>query len=158
MIRNLSLLIVLGIAASGATASAQTIVDNDRSAVAVDASRDNNQDNDTITTNVNKQSTEKKIVDSFQDNRRSTVKTHDESRNLSNVLNGLSKPMAENELKAKVSGNRVLTVAQVSSVGNVNVKGSFTQFKGINSMNSNTGANAIQQSAVAVSTVTHTSY
>jgi hypothetical protein len=176
MQRSLSLLMVLGIAAFGADASAQTIKDNDRSAVAVDASQDNDrleiEDNDRVTTTtVDKdiRTSEKKIDESFQDNSNDDVNSDnrikmtsvlksesktisiDESTKLENVGNGLTKPVAAIELHGTVTNNRVFTLAKTATSGAVRFDGSFNEFKGINSLNSNTGANAYQQTAVAVS-------
>jgi hypothetical protein len=177
MQRSLSLLMVLGIAAFGANASAQTIKDNDKSAVAVDASQDNDkleiEDNDKISTKISTdiKTNEKKIDDSFQDNSDDDVNSDnriktttvmrseskmtyiDDSTTLKNVGNGLTKPVAANELEATVTKNRVFTLAKIATSGDVRFDDSFREFKGINSLNSNTGANSLQQSAVAVSVV-----
>jgi hypothetical protein len=172
MQRSLSLLMVLGIAAFGANASAQTIKDNDKSAVAVDASQDNDKISTKISTDI--KTNEKKIEDSFQDNSDDDVNSNnriktttvmkseskmtyiDDSTTLKNVGNGLTKPVAANELEATVTKNRVFTLAKTATSGDVRFDGSFREFKGINSLNSNTGANSLQQSAVAVS-VAHSS-
>lgn len=166
MQRSFPLLVALGIAALGATASAQTTIkDTDKSSVAVDASRDMNQDNDKITTTVSKNSMSEKtrIEDSFQDKSKTTTnsfnKQLNDSTNLSNVGNGLSKPVAVNTLKAAVSGNRVLNVAAGgATAANVPINGSLNGFKGVASVNVNTGANSIQQSAISIAAVTHSSY
>lgn len=175
MQRSLPILLALGIAAFGATASAQTIQDNDKSRVAVDASRDNNQDNDKITTTISKTSMSRtaKVEDSFQNNSKTTTDSHnrqdndttykstyrDDSTKLTNVGNGLSKPVATNALEATVCGNRVLNVAKAgSAAGNVRIDGSLNGFKGISSLNSNAGANSIQQSSVSVAAVSNRSF
>ncbi len=162
MLRSLPILMALGIVALGGMASAQTVQDTDKSrVVAVDASRDMNQDNDKITTTVTKTSMSEKtrIEDSFQNNSKTSKNSfntyRDDSTTLSNVGNGLSKPVAMNTLEATVCGNRVLNVAKPgSTAANVRIDGSLNGFKGISSFNSNTGANSIQQSSVAIAAVT----
>lgn len=175
MQRSLPILMAIGIAALGATASAQTIRDNDKSTVVVDASRDMNQDNDRITATRTEtsMSTKQRIEDSFQNNSKTTTNSNnsqdndttnkssykssyrDDSTTLSNVGNGLAKPVATNVLEAKVSGNRVLNLAgTASTAANVRIDGSLNGFRGISSLNSNTGANSIQQSSVSIAAVT----
>lgn len=176
MQRSLPILVALGIAALGTTAFAQTTIkDVEKSRVAVDASRDMNQDNDKVTTTVTKTSMSEKvrIEDSFQDRSKTTANSfnkqdndttykssfRDDSTSLNNVGNGLSKPVATNELEAKVSGNRVLNLAKAgATAANVPIRGSLNGFKGIASVNANTGANSIQQSSISIAAVTHSSY
>ena len=109
-----------------------------------------------------------KIDDSFnktdktEDSYNKTVKIddsfnkHDESTHLNNVLNNLSIPVANTDLQATIAHNEVLNLNLKSDVGNVKIDDAFSGARGINSMNTNTGAHSIQQVGVSISVVQHT--
>jgi hypothetical protein len=111
--------------------------------------------------------TENKVEDSYNTTKKSEIDDsyntdvttkvddsfNDHSTNLSNVLNNLSNPVSSNELKATVAHNKVLNLNLGGKLNNVEVRDAFAGARGINSMNTNTGAHSIQQVGVSISVV-----
>jgi len=99
--------------------------------------------------------TEVEIEDSY--NKTTKIDVNDHSTHLNNVLNGLSAPVANTDLDARIAYNRVLNLNIAGQQGNIQIRDAFSGARGVNSMNTNTGAHSIQQVGVSISVVQNTS-
>jgi len=106
---------------------------------------------------------ESKVEDSYNtdvdvdDSFNHDVRLTDQSTNLKDSFNNWSNPVADVDLDAKVTDNKVYNQPFKSDgMGEIKISNAFNHARGVNTMQTNSGAHSIQQVGVSISVVNNT--